>query len=231
MTTAVIPPPKPVATPANGVPSSAPLPTERRSEEQRFVVDGISYASYVQISDALPERGIRVTYDSGRLELMTTSREHELYDRSLSHLLDLLTEELDMDMAYGGRMTFREETVQKGIEMDNCFWVQHGTRMRLKKTYDPALDPPPDLALEIEVSRSLLNRPGILAAMKVPEVWRYDGTTIFVLLLNASGQYEANTRSKAFPFLPVQELVRFLHLPGTMSHAQVARAFRAWVQQ
>jgi Uma2 family endonuclease len=231
MTTAVIAGPKHVTTPTNGVPLSPVPVVERGSEEQRFVIDGIPYASYVQISDALPDRGIRITYDGGRLELMTTSKEHELYDRSLARLLDLLVLELNMEIDYGGRMTFRKEEVEKGLETDNCFWIQNELNMRGKTTFDPVIDPPPDLALEIEVSRSVLSRLDILAALRVPEVWRYDGKTIIILLLNATGQYEPSARSKAFPFLPVQELVRFLNMRATMGQTQIARTFLDWVRQ
>jgi Uma2 family endonuclease len=231
MSTAILADPKSTTSPANGVPLAPAPVTERRSDEQRFVIDGISYASYVQISDALPERAIRVTYTDGRLELMSTSKLHERYDRFLAHLLDILAEEMNIDIDCGGRMTLRQEEAEKGMEPDNCYWIQNEARMRGKDTYDPAIDPPPDLAWEIEISRSILNRLGILAALKVSEVWRYDGETIIVLLLNAAGQYEPSPRSKAFPFLPVKELVRFINMRATMSQTQIARAFRAWVRE
>ena len=45
------------------------------------------------------------------------------------------------------------------------------------REHRPAKDPPPDLAIEIEVSRTVLGRCRSTAAFKIPEVWRYDGTT------------------------------------------------------
>jgi Uma2 family endonuclease len=230
MTTANVLEPKASETPSvNGAPFSPPY--RQIPEEQRFVIDDVSYASYVQISDALPNRHIRITYTNGRLELMSTSREHERYDSLLGRLISVLTEELNIDIECGGRMTLRQEEAEKGIEPDDCYWIEHEPQMRGKDTYDPAVDPPPDLAWEIEVSRSILDRLEILAALKVPEVWRYDGVTIIILLLNAAGQYEVNQRSKAFPFLPVKELVRFLNMRTTMSQTQIARAFRSWVRE
>lgn len=231
MTTTVIPNPIHDTTQTNGVPLFPASTVDRGSQEQRFVVDGIPYSSYVQISDALPERGIRVTYDGGRLELMSTSREHERYDRFLGRLLELLATEMNIEMDCGGRMTLRQAELEKGMESDNCYWIQNEPRMRGKHTYDPAIDPPPDLAWEIEVSPSVLNRLVILAALKVPEVWRYDGETIVILLLSATGEYESSSRSKAFPFLPEQELVRFLNMQDTMSQTQIARLFQTWVRQ
>ena len=99
--------------------------------------------------------------------------------------------------------------------------------MRGRIDYNPDNDPPPDLGLEIEVSRGVLNRLGIMAAFGVPEVWRFDR----VLLLGPDGQYHEGKRGRAFPFLPVVELVRFVHLWATLSDTAIVRAFRAWVRE
>ena len=134
---------------------------------------------------------------------MSTSLEHERYDRFLGLLLSVLTEELNIDMTCGGRTTLRQEEAEKGMEPDNSYWIENEPRMRTKDTYDPAIDPPPDLVWEIEVSRSVVNRLGILAALKVPEVWRYDvdAATLWFGRLLARETYESIERSVVLPML------------------------------
>lgn len=76
-----------------------------------------------------------------------------------------------------------------------------------------------------------MNRLGIDAALRVPEVWRCDGQTLHVLLLGEDGQYHENTRSLAFPFFPVAELMRFLAMRDTTDVTTILVAFQQWVRE
>lgn len=88
------------------------------------------------------------------------------------------------------------------------------------------VDPPPDLAIEIEITRSALNRLGIYAAPGVPDVWRFDGESIHVLLLGPDQTYVRSEVSRAFPFLPMTEIERFLHEHGSNNDTRWGRSFR-----
>src|SRR5438874_10339594 len=142
----------------------------------------------------------------------------------------MLTEELAIEMIVRGSTTMREPQAQRGLEPDDCFWIAHSQEMCGPKKYDPAKDPPPDLATEIEVSRGAVGRLPIYASLRVPEVWRFDGTTIRVLQLGSDGEYHEAAQSLSFPYLPMAELARFLVEGVTMSHTEIARRFRAWVR-
>ncbi len=74
--------------------------------------------------------------------------------------------------------------------------------MRAKEKWHPDTDPPPDLAVEIDISSSWLDRLEIYATLKVPEVWRFVGEKLKVLVLAANGKYKERTKSLAFPALP-----------------------------
>lgn len=207
----------PARTPSNG--------------EQRFRLSGVTWAGYVAIGNAIGECPIRLTYDRGELEFMTTPREHERSKSILGRLVEAVTEEMDIDIAAGGSMTFQREDLDRGMEPDECYWIQSESLVRGKDNLDLYRDPPPDLALEAEVSRSLLDRMGILAALRVPEVWRYDGEKVHVHLLGPDGKYVESDRSRVFPFLPVHELARFIQMRSTMSDTAIIRAFREWVRE
>jgi Uma2 family endonuclease len=199
--------------------------------EQHFVLSGIDWPTYVVFSDQLGERRVRVTYDRGVMELMTVSHEHEWSKTLLARFVEVLTEEADIDIASGGSMTWRREDLERGIEPDECYWVAHEPDIRGRMHIDLENDPPPDLMLEIEISRSFLDRLAICAAMRVPEVWRWDGESLRISILGHDGRYQESERSLAFPFLPIRDVERFLKMAGTMSETKLVRAFRTWVRE
>jgi Uma2 family endonuclease len=199
--------------------------------EQRFVLHAVDWPTYVGFSDQLGERHVRVTYNRGVMEFMTLSPEHERDKHLLNLFIIFIAQEMDINIAGYGSMTSRREDLDRGLEPDECYWVANEPVVRGRTDLDPAQDPPPDLVIEVEVSRSALNRMGIYASLGVPEVWRWDGQTLRVCLLDPNGNYAEGERSRAFPFLPAVELVRFLYQAGTTSETQLLRSFRAWVRE
>lgn len=173
---------------------------------------------------------MRLTYDRGRLEFMTTSSQHEIYKKRLSQLVEILCEEFNQPSVSAGNMTFQKEALDRGLEADDCFWLVHEPQMRGKLTWDPDQDPPPDLALEIEISRTVLNRLGIYAALKISEIWCFNGATLRVLRLQSDGNYQEVSESQFFPHIPVGELVCFVSLAETTDNLTTIRQFRVWVR-
>src|SRR5262249_16973956 len=98
-----------------------------------------------------------------------------------------------------------------------------------KLTWDPAVDPPPDLVLEIEVSRPVLSRLPICAALKVPQLWCFDGQSLRVYLLGPEGTYLQAKDSPTFPGIPVADIVRFVR--PEKDYLAVQREFRAWAKR
>ena len=127
-------------------------------------------------------------------------------------------------------MTCRNEQMLVALEPDECFWIEHANDVMGLEEIDLDRDPPPDLAHEIEISRSMLDRMSIYAALKVPEVWRWDGETLSIHWLNTRGAYRVSKRSKALPFLPMDELASFLESNDRRDLSSSA-AFRAWVRE
>jgi Uma2 family endonuclease len=199
--------------------------------EQRFVLSSVDWDTYVTISDKLGERNIRVNYDGRNLEFMTTSLEHERAKKMLARLLEALTEEMDIPLISGGSLTCRRQDLDRGFEPDECYWISHQAQMRGRDQIDLDSDPPPDLMLEVEISRSFLDRLAIAARLGVPEVWRWDGQTLRIMLLEPDGQYTERERGRALSFLPVAEMVRFLHMGAALDETTLLRAFRAWVRE
>ena len=128
------------------------------ADEQRFRLSCVPWDGYRAISDGLGERRIRCTYNRGELEIMSVSFKHENRKTRLGRFIGVLVEELDIEMVSGGNMTCRNEEMECALEPDECFWIAHEPAVRDREDIDFDVDPPPDLSLEIEISRSALNR-------------------------------------------------------------------------
>jgi Uma2 family endonuclease len=199
---------------------------------QLLVLDNVTWREYEAMGEALRDRpALRMTYDRGSLEIRTTSSRHELLKTRLGKLIETICEELARPYISGGSMTFKRATLKRGFEPDNCYWIRHEQEMRGRLDYDQQRDPPPDLTLEIEITRRAVDRMAIFAKFKIPEVWRYDGTTLRVNLLTSKGDYVESDSSPTFPGLPIRELTQFLQADPNQSILDWLQAVRAWVRK
>src|SRR5947199_653123 len=146
--------------------------------EQRLRLYCIPWETYLVYSDGLGPRHIRVTYDDGEMEIMTVSFKHEKEKRLLGRLVETLTEELEIDISSSGMMTCRREDLRKALEADESYYIANESKVRNREDIDLEVDPPPDLALEIDISHSSMDRMAIYAALRVPEVWTWDGESL-----------------------------------------------------
>ena len=206
--------------------------TVRNSPDQRLLLYGVSWQEYGRTLRAFAERpSLRVTYDRGVLELMTLSLERESIVRFFSLLILALTLELGLPLKGGGSTTFRKRGRRRGLEPDECYWIASESLVRGKDKIDLRRDPPPDLALEVDISYSTLDRMTIYAALRVPEVWRYDGRALDFWILGLDGRYAAAARSKAMPQVASADLTGLLALRGGMDENALFRHFQSWARQ
>jgi Uma2 family endonuclease len=207
-------------------PRSGPAPGE-----QRLLLHAVDWRTYEKFLDAVGERPLRLTYDRGNLEIMAPSWNHEWWKRRFGFVLPLLGAELNIEVQGGGSTTFRREDLERGLEPDECFYVgEHALQMIGLRNLDLTRDPPPDLAVEVEISPAALDRPGIYAALGVPELWRFDGAALRVYRLGADNAYSECQSSVAFPSLPLAEFVRFLQETEGLTDARLVRPFQEWVR-
>lgn len=198
--------------------------------EQRFLLRDVSWETYEALCRD-PGIRTRMTYDRGMLEFWSPSYLHECLKCLLARLVHVVTEELNIPVQGCGSTTYRRAILEKGLEPDQCYYIQHESVMRGKDDLDFDVDPPPDLAIEVEVTRSALDRMGIYAALGVPEVWRFDGTALRAFVLGEDGKYESGDHSPTFPDLPLDELVRFVEQRKKQGETALVRSFRQWVRE
>lgn len=161
---------------------------------------------------------------------MAPSFYHENYSRLICRLIQTLTVELQIPLVSGGGTTFRREDLQRGLQPDECYYIAHASEVRGQSEIDLSTAPPPDLAVEVDVTRSSLNRQGIYASLGVPEIWRFDTRRLQVYLLKRRGAYRLSKTSSAFPFLPMDDFAKFLVSGVNIDETEQAIAFAEWVR-
>ena len=196
---------------------------------QRVLLHDVSWQEFETILEELGEhRAARIAYDNGTLEIMTPLPEHERSKENIGDFVKALLEELDIEFCPLGSTTFKNQEMTKGIEPDNCFYIQNEAVVRGKDRIDLTVDPPPDLALEIDVTSR--THPNIYEALGVPELWRFEKGKLQINLLR-DGKYVVSETSANFPNLPLVEVIpQFLESSKTLGRNKVMKAFRTWVK-
>jgi Uma2 family endonuclease len=211
--------------------TGGPMSTAEFSRPQRLILYGEPWNTYVRLLRLFDERRhLRITYDRGALEIMTLSPEYEHLKTVIRRLIEALTEELGLPVAGYGSMTLKRRKKLRGLEPDECFWIQNEALVRNLKTYKLRRDPPPDLIVEVDVTRSAVNRMRIYAALKAPEVWRFRKSGLEFHILGEDGKYAVQPTSRAFPGIPSEELNRFIARRGQTELNALIREFREWIR-
>jgi Uma2 family endonuclease len=205
-------------------------PASSRADE-RFVLYDVPWKLYELILEGLGDSPTRATYDGRNLELMSPSQIHETYKSLFGRLMEALTFELHIPIRTGGSRTFRRSDVRRGLEPDECYWIQNEKAVRGKREISLEVDPPPDLFIEIDISSRSLDRMEICARLEIPEVWRFDGEALRIHVLGPDGLYLESPTSGCLPFLPVQELLPFLELDSEFDETTRIHQFVDWVRQ
>ncbi len=203
---------------------------ERMPEGGMIVAPDVSWEEYELLLDELGDRNrFRVSYDQGRLEIMSPSAKHEKYKDMLLRLADIIADELDCDLESFGSTTFKRASEEQGAEPDTSFYVQNAERVAGKDHIDLATDPPPDVIAEIDIARGSSGKLETYAGLGVPEVWQYDERKLRIRHLTEQGYVEAPV-SRVFPFLTGDVLTRFLERSKTEKQRTVLKSFRQWVR-
>jgi Uma2 family endonuclease len=197
---------------------------------QKVLLNDVSWQEFGEILDELGEhRAARIAYADGTLEIMAPLPEHETNKVMIGDFIKALLEELDIEFYPLGSTTFKNELMKQGIEPDDCFYIQNEALVRGIERIDLTRDPPPDLALEIDVtSRTHRN---IYRALGVPELWRFEKGKLQINILQ-EGQYIAVEFSPIFPQMSLGEIIpQYLKQCKTEGRNKTMKSFRYWIRQ
>ena len=196
---------------------------------QRIQLQDVNWSEFEAILDELGDkRASRIAYSDGVLEIRMPLPKHEKAKVLIGDMVKILLEELDIDNEGFGSSTFKRRDTGKGIEPDDCSYIENSAQIVGKDRIDLTIDPPPDLAIEVDVT----SKTGLDAyqALGVPELWRLDEGLLRISVLQ-DGQYQDANISPHFPDFPIIEIVsEFLERNQTERRSEILKAFRQWVR-
>ncbi|MDQ3650857.1 MAG: Uma2 family endonuclease [Acidobacteriota bacterium] len=194
------------------------------------VLPDVNWNEYEDLLEQIGEsRGVRTSYCDGKLQIMVVSSKHEKYAWFIGRLISTLSLRLRINILFFGAPTMRKEKRRKGLEPDACFYVQSAPLIGNRMQLDFTTDPPPDIAVEIDIYHGSISKFPIYAALGVGEVWRYDGEQLQIHLLKQDA-YVPATESQAVPMLTGDILTNYLARLRDEGEMQVLVAFDEWLQ-
>ncbi len=191
----------------------------------------ISWDEYEDMLAQLGEdrSGLRISYNEGMLQITTLSPEHENYADFISGLIRLLSARMRINIRFFGSMTMKKSRHVKGIEPDACFYIQTAPLIGNRMQLDFTSDPPPDVAVEVDIHHESIDKFPIYAALGIPEVWHFDGAQLRIHLLKQDAYIQAPA-SQALPMLTDHILTDLLTRLREEGEFQTLLAFDEWLQ-
>jgi len=197
-------------------------------EGQTLEIQDVSWSDFETILHELGEkRSTRIAYSEGILTIVAPMPAHEFAKVCIGDFVKILLEELDRDYISLGSSTFKNESTSKAVEPDDCFYIRQYEKVLGKARLDLSVDPPPELAIEIDVtSKTQLQA---YAGLGVQELWRYDDEHLRIDSL-VNGKYVEVEQSPSFPiWLTKQVIEQFVARARVVSQCRANKAFRQWV--
>src|SRR5262245_43437242 len=196
-----------------------------------LLLENISWEGYERLLSELGDDShVRMTYNHGRLEIISPSDKHEYLKSLLGHLMGVLTEELDLKYISISSTTLKRDRASQGTELDDCFYITDADHVIGKGELDLSVDPPPDLVVEIDISNRSQTKFTSYASLGVPEIWQYkDGQTRFYRLMEKG--YQEIPVSDLFSFLTPDVVTGLLNQKYIQDFNTVKRKFRNWLRQ
>jgi Uma2 family endonuclease len=197
----------------------------------RLVVHDFSWDEYEHLMEKFTNRrNPRFSYDCGRLEVVSPGPLHDRYEALIVRLVTEFCEAHDLLCEPYGHTTWKREDLFKGVEADGSFFISNARCVIGKKEFNLEVDPPPDLALEIDATRDSRRKFEIYAAMGVPEVWRFDGERLCFYELR-EGRYSEISISHCLKGLTPDLLEGALQVAPSKGYLEAVKAFRRSVKK
>jgi Uma2 family endonuclease len=214
----------------SGVKAGMEAPIDRVTASTSMVLGNISWETFQRLTTELESQpSKRLTYNDGVLEIWMPLPPHEKYKKFMARFVELITEELDIEVCSLGSTTWRRKDLLKGVEADECYYIQNEAIVRGKMEFDLTIDPAPELAIEVDMTSLSIPRLPIYATLGVGEIWRFDGEIVELLQL-VNGDYESLERSQVLPIVTPAVLLQFLIEVQEMGETSWAKKVRSWVR-
>lgn len=199
---------------------------------ERLLLKDVSWQQFESVLEQLGEhRGTKLSYNEGTLEIMTPLLEQEKAKTIIGNIVEFLLEELQIDYEPSASTTFKNAQMKQGIEPDESFYIASRNAVIGKNKIDLNIDPPPDLAIEIDItSRTEFDN---YQQLGIPELWRFRKNGTLQINVLHQGKYIESQNSPTFPKLPdlskmIAECIKQSKEKGT---SLALRNFKAQIKQ
>jgi Uma2 family endonuclease len=203
-------------------------------DEERGVMRDVSWNLYDRLTDAIGEGShIRVAYDGKDMEIMTLGPKHEQSKESLGAFIYEVCVGLEIDFEPIGSTTWKRLAALVGLESDLCYYfdlakLQASDEAAACESNNVDDYPNPDLAIEIDISPSQVDRPKIYASLQVSEIWRFKDASIVIEQLGDDGRYVAATASRFLHVRP-DEVTEWLAKRKSSRIGDWRRRLQDWI--
>ena len=207
--------------------------------EKRVLLSGVSWQQFETLLDELGrDRTTRMTYDRGKLEMMTPLEEHDRCARLIESLILVLGDELRSKVYSLGSILLTRSDIGRAIQPESCYYFDQEVRVRNKAELDMNQTPPPDLVVDVAIEKGKMDRFSIYGSMEVPEIWRYTTVTgedvlkgNLQILQFRGDRYTEVSNSVQFPMLPSARVLEFLEQSDSLGLAQALVVLRDWMRK
>jgi len=183
----------------------------------------VTWQEYVAFLEVLGDVSCRHQYANGTLEMMSPRKDHDWMKRFLGRIVEHVSMEFDIDIQCIGSTTITSAVVERGFQPDEAYYIANEPRVRGKDLFEPDVDPPPDLLIEVDVTSSSASRLPSFAAMGVPEVWRLVDHVLEFLRLQPDGHYASHGTTASFPMLTTDDVHESFEKLATQTENRVLR--------
>jgi Uma2 family endonuclease len=175
-----------------------------------------------------------MVFVDGRLSFLVTSREHDWFVDCLGDIVKVGSLACGIACEPAGQATFRRADMEVGVEGDRAFYLGDSAQaMRGPVNVDLSVQPPPDLAIEVEVTHPADDALLAWGRIGVPEVWRLnvaEGSFAFCQRL-ADGSYRNADRSSRLPGLTTEEVLAQLRQAEALGWSRWFAQLGDWARE
>jgi Uma2 family endonuclease len=206
---------------------------ELKSDENHIVLEDVSWETYESLLHDFEVSGRckRITYNDGRMVIVSPLFKHERWKKLLGRCVEAITDVREIDIVSAGSTTWRKKRKKKGLEPDECFYIQNAAKIGCRMELDLKKDPPPDLAIEVDLRPYLVNKLDVYAGLGIPEVWCFDGLDLEIFALQKERSYLKVKNSLALPFVSANDLKRFLDRITEVKERALLIEVRKWARE
>lgn len=186
-------------------------------------INDVSWQEYAAFLNVLGDVSCRHYYANETIEMMSPRKDHDWIKRFLGRIVEQVAFEFDINIQCIGSTTITSHAVERGFQPDEAYYIANESLVRGKDFFEPDVDPPPDLLIEVDVTSSSKSRIPSFAAMGVPEVWRLCDHEIEFLILGLDGSYVSSERSVSFPMLTTADVLESFEKLANQTENRVLR--------